>query len=223
MQDADNGCNDENQKGISLFVVISALLILSVLTISITAQLMAPTFAATTATQQITRENNFRSAVHMLRPIIRMASITGTPQQENLPKLDGTAYELMIGGQPQSFILQDVNGLIDINSASQSLLLSFLSGLGQAAQLEAILSSRANAPFKSVETVATRLATGDFPNIQSFLTVNSGKRRINSQTAPLGLLQILAQQNGSRAQLISQIDRRLFRIRPVTVVLVLRN
>ncbi len=57
----------------------------------------------------------------------------------------------------------------------------------------------------------------------ALVTVNSGRRRINSQTAPIELLQILAGQNGSRAQLAAQIGRRFLRVRPTTDVLVFQN
>lgn len=215
-----SGHRRDNQKGISLFVVISALLILSVLTTSITAQLMAPTFAATSAMQQITRQNNFRSALQILRPIVRMASIAATPSRADLPKLDGTSLEIEINGETQAFLLQDVNGLVDVNSASQSLLTALLNGLGLEAHLTAIVQRRANTPFKSVEAVAAFLELEDSAPLIHLITVNSGKRRINSQTAPIELLQVLAGQTGNRTQLIAQINRRFFHVQPVTLVLV---
>ena len=215
--------NANNQKGVSLFIVISALLILAVLTISITAQLMAPTFAATSATQQTMRENNFRSALQILRPLIRMASLSSEQASGNLPKLDGSPYEIIIDGHPQAFHLQDVNGLIDINSASPNLLSAVLAGLGQDAHFEAVLQRRGVMPFKSVHAFSAFLNIEDQHNLEAVLTVNSGRRRINSQTAPLLLLQILAGQDGSRSHLVSQIDRRFFRVRPVTDVFVFQH
>lgn len=216
-------CTHKNQKGISLFVVISALTILAALTISITVQIMAPTFAATRATQQLNNENDFRTALSVLHPVVRLAAITSLSAQTNLPALDGTPFSLQINGQPMSFILQDVNGLIDVNSASQNLLAAFLGGLGKETLLEAILQKRAVEPFKSVEAVAQVLAIDDINALQHLLTVNSGRRRINSQTAPIELLQILAQQSGNRTQLVAQINKRFFHTRPVTDVLVFHN
>ena len=78
------------QKGISLFVVISALLILSVLTLSITAQLMAPVYIATSATQQINRSNDLRSALQVIKPLVRLAANNGSDANTALPKLDST-------------------------------------------------------------------------------------------------------------------------------------
>ncbi|MBL1436298.1 MAG: general secretion pathway protein GspK [Rhodobacteraceae bacterium] len=208
-----------SQKGISLFIVISALLILAVLTISITAQLMAPVFVATSATQQIVRENDLRSALQILKPIIRLASTAGAASQPDLPKLDGTPFTLEINGQAQSFALQDVNGLIDINSASRGLLTAFLEQFGSGNHIESILAQRAVKPFSTVEDFSQSLDRANTANLNRLLTVNSGRRRINSQTAPIELLQILAAQSGTRAQLVVQIDRRLFRVRPVTKVI----
>ena len=215
----ESECGPENQKGISLFIVISALLILAVLTLSVTAQLMAPVFTATSATQKIVRENELRSALQILRPIVRLASTVGTTSQPDLPKLDGTPFTLEISGHAQTFALQDVNGLIDINSASRNLLTVFLEQVGSGNHLESILAQRAAKPFSSIEAFSQHLDPANTANLNRFLTVNSGRRRINNQTAPLALLEILAAQSGTRAQLIVQIDRRLFRVRPVTKVI----
>ena len=212
-------CGPENQKGISLFMVISSLLLLATLTLAITAQLMAPVFTATSATQQIVRENDFRSALQVLRPIVRLASAVGNTSQADLPKFDGTPFTLEVGGHAQTFALQDVNGLIDINSASRDLLTVFLERIGSGNHIDSILVQRAAKPFTSVEAFSHHFVHADTASLNRLLTVNSGRRRINNQTAPLALLEILATQSGTRAQLIVQIDRRLFRVRPVTKVI----
>ena len=212
-----------SQKGISLFIVISALLILAVHTISITAQLMAPVFVATSATQQIVRENELRSALQILKPIIRLASTAGAASQPDIPKLDGTPFPLEINAQTRTFTLQDVNGLIDINSASRGLLPAFLEQIGSSNHIVSILEQRAAKPFSSVEEFSQHLNIATTANLSRLLTVSSGRRRINSHTAPIELLQILAGQNGFRAQLAAQLDRRFLRVRPITDVLVFRN
>ena len=210
---------DTNQKGISLFIVISSMLILSILTLSITAQLMAPVFAATSATQRLNNENNFRSALQILRPIVRLSSNAGPASQPDLPQLDGTPFSLEISGQTRSFALQDINGLIDVNSASRKLLTIFLQQIGSGNHIESILEQRAANPFSSIEEFSQHLGHTNITGLNRLLTVNSGRRRINNQTAPLALLEILAAQSGTRAQLIAQIDRRFFRDRPVTKVI----
>ncbi|MBL1436648.1 MAG: general secretion pathway protein GspK [Rhodobacteraceae bacterium] len=148
-------------KGIILFIVISALLILAVLTQSITAQLMVSVSVATSATSQ-----------------------------PYLPKLDGRPFTLEISGQMRTFALHDVNGLIDINSASRGLLTAFLEQIGSGNHLESILEQCAAKPFSSVEEFSQRLSRANTVNLNRLLTVNSGRHRINNQTAPIELLQI---------------------------------
>ncbi|MBL1435455.1 MAG: general secretion pathway protein GspK [Rhodobacteraceae bacterium] len=140
-----------------------------------------------------------------------------------MPKLDGTPFTLEISGQTRTLVLQDVNGLIDINSASRGLLTAFLEQIGSGNHIESILAQRATKQFSSIEEFSKRLSRANTVNLNRLLTVNSGRRRINNQTAPIELLQILARQNGSRAQMTTQIDRRFLRVRPVTDVLVFRN
>lgn len=210
------------KQGISLFVVISALLILSVLTISVAAQLMAPAFSATTAVQQLSRENEFRSALRILRPLARLASSGAAATISNLPELDGSPYAIKIDERLQTFSFQDVNGLIDVNSASGALLSSFLAGIGKADRLDAVLQYRSQYPFKNVDEFLALLEmpNGEAGNLRLFLTISSGQRRINGQTAPQALLQILGGNVSNRAQLIAQIDKRFLRVRPVTNVLI---
>lgn len=201
-------------------MVISALLILSALTLSITAQLMAPVFAATSATQHINSTNDLRSALQVLRPIIKLASNAGAETHPNLPKLDGAIFTLQVNGNDASFILQDVNGLVDVNSASHDLLTAFLQAIGRPDRLADILAHRTTQAFRSIDEFRVFLGGEQVANLERLLTVNAGRRRINGQTAPLALLRLLAGQSGNRAQLTAMIDRRFLHTRPITDVLV---
>jgi len=116
----------------------------------------------------------------------------------------------------------NINGLIDVNSASSSLLLAFLNGIGQSGTIEAINTRRSALPFTSNQEFLSLLNLNPETKerIDSLVTINSGQRRENGQTAPRELLQILSGSNASIVQMIALIDNRFLRTRPITKVAV---
>ncbi|MCF6273893.1 MAG: hypothetical protein L3J37_12045 [Rhodobacteraceae bacterium] len=140
------------------------------------------------------------------------------------PKLDGSIFMLSIDDAEHAFVLQDVNGMLDINAASRSLLATFLRGIERENLLETIISTRNSTPFRDTETFITLLNLPASTTVEAakLVTIHSGRRRINGETAPIALLEILSGETGPRAQLLAAVDRRLLRTRTVTKVVVFR-
>ena len=208
------------RKGVSLFVTMSALLILTALVVQVTAQLATPTYILASARNTATHNKQHRSALQVLAPIIKRSVTQNGTGLADIPVFDGSPYHLDIEGETQIFALQDVNGLLDVNAASSALMGRFLESLGYEGMLELIKSRRAAEPFRDVQEFLRFLNVP--PELQSeiapLLTTNSGRRRINGQTAPMKLLEILSGQRANREQLLNHIGIRLLRTRPITLV-----
>ena len=214
--------NDPKRGGVSLLITMSALVILSTLAITTTHKMLTPTYVATSASRLVIEQNEYRSALQVLRQVVRLAAADVVGFGQNQPALDGRTYSLSFNGRQHTYNLQDVNGLIDVNSASSSLMSALLNGLGQAESIDMITTRRSTAPFTSNQEFIQLLNVDPQTRalIVNLVTIHSGQRRISGQTAPIELLQILSGTNSNRAQMIAYIDSKFLRTRPVTKVVV---
>lgn len=211
--------------GISLFVVMSALLILSALVISTTAQIISPAFTAANLSRSVSDNLSYRSALTVFQPILRAELIRykdGEGVGENA--FSGEIIAFSVNETEQEFAVQDIYGQIDINAASTSMMTLFLTNIGLADRATSVIQQRQVQPFDSMaafwETASNNPETQ--MKYEGLLTINSGQRRVNGQTAPLQLLQILSGQTSTRSNMLDNIDARFLRVKTISLVQVSR-
>ncbi len=110
-----------------------------------------------------------------------------------------------------TFVLQPVTGLVDLNMASDALLAALLSHF----ELTASEISSALSHFRQWQETYSKLSrvsdwpralgfdNREFPNLANLATVHSGNDGLNARTAPISLLQILAQSSAVSRDLLT--------------------
>ncbi|KAB7610195.1 hypothetical protein F9L33_14980 [Amylibacter sp. SFDW26] len=137
----------------------------------------------------------------------------GKSDRDDIPKLDGTEFKIVIDGEPLFYRLYDQEGFIDLNLSPPKLLELYFNRLGLGVEFTRnFLESRTQKPetstmmFKQKLKLLNRL---DDP-MADFIVIGSEQSRLSYKNTPVALLSFLANNNGNRDELIGIIGRHFF-------------
>jgi general secretion pathway protein K len=218
------GSSGGGERGIALLLVVWLLALLAVITVAITAD--ARTGLRIARNQVDGAQAQAVADAGIWWGTARM----GDPDRAAHLRPDGTAYQVMLGGQRIEVTVQDERGKFDINEASVDALANLFGQVGVDASVAqaigryrdrlrpAVLEGGAQAGNKApaAKRVAfaaledLRLVEGltpdDYVRMLPFLTAYTGEARVNPMTAPVEVLRSLP--GLDRSAIEEQIRRR---------------
>ncbi len=190
---ANSGAN--NQQGFALIAVLFSLAILTLLFVAAQKNLMSHTLVLNAEMERYKRQEIIYSV-----PAIALLGI-GTEEPA----------DIIVGGDIYKITVQDVGGLVDVNTAHISLVEKLLSSAtnGQTTEYMSRYSDwrGEGRSFHRAEDFQRAVGQDDdtYRRIAPFLTIHSGRTGISPDVAPMELLESLSDQSGSREYLASQL------------------